>query len=376
MSLETEVRAVRGAKNIWACSRALMERGPCIIPVLVAEMGLDELTGQGCLGDLLTAQSDPDALPALLGALEAHRPHTLSVLGALGAHRSDAARSALYRFIDDGDEWARAQRSEAIRALGNNGDARTLEYLQRRMSALCGGADFDELERLCKLAEEQFETGILVELVSTIVAMSKLGSMEFAAVVPFLLCRRYVTEFDAYVVRERAAAALQHLADPSIWGALTLAPDPDVEVRRHICRALYHWGAPEGVPALIAMLDDTDYEVAGNSALYVEGLLGEVGAAPDWTERWKQLREGCEPGVPLRGGVPLDIGRLILDLEEHRDLVAELQLFTGETFGQLPFRDLREQDQLIAASRAWWKLNQDAYPAGHVYRYGRAWSDD
>lgn len=377
----TLARALRTAPagEVKALGEAIVGLGPAAIEALVAELQTEELGRAGILEDLIEAQRHPEAVPALLAALEKEGPHERSVLRALGWHADRRAGEALMEYVAQSPAYKHVQRQVAIEALGRMGDPRGMEFLSGKASRLLREEGEAELALMCQEAEDAHEMGPLVTLLTTAVALGRLGSMDLAWVPVRLLSRASIHEDYDAIVRERAAAALTHVAGPQVQEALHKAVrDDNVEVRRHAVRGLYLWGTPSEVPGLLSALDDDDHETRHNAGIYLSWMLDPEAdphaslSAESWRELWRALEPQVRPGVPMRGGAPLDIGHLIESLERRgRDGVWELTRLTNADFSPLPYVPTEAQPRPQQRARLWWEHNAERFAPGLLYRYGR-----
>jgi len=222
----------------WEAARAHL------LPVLIGALRDEAWWIRRAAAEILGNIGDPQAVPALIGALRDERDKggwvrwaAAEALGKVGT----PALSDLIRVLQDKDWMARWA---AAGALGKIGDSRALPNLI--------GALQDENEDVRKVAAE---------------SLGKIGDPQ---AIPTLI---EALRDESWLVRHAATEALGRIGISAVPALLRALEDEGAEVRRAAAEALGEIGDPQTVPALVATLRDKDWGVR-RAAVWALGKIG------------------------------------------------------------------------------------------------------
>jgi HEAT repeat protein len=351
------------------------------------------------------------ALPALADALRvADEDRVLLLRGIIASIHDPDAIGLLVELTRDSDINVS---TAAFEALGKSGDARAIEPLARELRRTAGAErairalgnlrNTAAVPKLLAHAGELLEGAVDTEGVDALVARSadegpwrleqllevagalaKLNQHQLAFV-PVKLSRHgreHPDDWEAAMVRVKAARTLQYVVGPGVFAALVSAlDDPDREIREMALRGGLYLGCKEFVPHLIDHINPDDVELGRLAYSTLRDLVGQWPASefveevrPGELQQWWAMEERrFSSGTVYRLGEPLDVLRLIRLLEDREARVwirHELEIVTGVEFGESIADSASDGDRLITQASTWWESEGHRFRRGSLYKFG------
>jgi hypothetical protein len=224
----------------------------------------------------------------------------------------------------------------------------------------------------------------LEQLLEVAGALAKLNQHQLAFV-PVMLSRHgreHPDDWEAAMVRVKAARTLQYVVGPGVFAAVVSAlDDPDREIREMALRAGLYLGCKEFIPHLIHHISPDDVELGRLAYSILHDIVGEWPAAElvekirpgELQQWWATEQQKFSNGTVYRLGEPLDVLRLIRMLEDRQAWVwirHELEIITGVEFSQYVTDSSSDSDGLIAQASTWWESEGHRFRRGVLHKFG------
>lgn len=339
--------------------RALGREGVAALPRLADAIRTAEPPEKVRLGQAFLRIPPAGAEEVLLSVLD--DPDTelrTSAYTALGLTGAQAAVEPLAARLLDGNR-DESEQAWAAGALGALGQTEGLAPLRLRLSQL---EQADEIE---------YRATVTIALIS---ALGMLGDHTHAD----LLRRLY--EGSDLIKKLEAVKAMKGVVFPGILRLLNEILGNEMEepeIRMDALEALYFVGLVESIEFLVNRAGDADEQIAARARLRLEMLAGrsfsDAAAATQW---WAGNSAQFDAQNSCRFGKPILIAELIERIQEPGgiwlDIIAEIRLLTGQSFGLSSYTWLQEaeRDEVRARIEAWWSENAARFEPGGLYKHG------
>jgi HEAT repeat protein len=303
-----------------------------------------------------------------------------AAIDAIGFSHSDGAVHVLGDLLGATSPY----RDRVVRALGELGDPRGLEFLTTEATRIVAEPqDRSALEAAIQQARESEDPSILRYYIAIGVALAKLGDHALAHPIGVLSAYDRATQEDpeSHIIRLEATHGLRILVGHEQFSRLVDAlHDSSEEVRESAMRAMLLLGAKQAVAAWLDLERSGD-PLAGLAHSMIHELVGEWPAGTEFADRsddaqryaWWDDRES-----KFLAGTTYRFGRLAWppDLFSHldaQDVVEDLHVITGMNFAlhvdpSLALDGVPDAVRWTAA--AWWDANGSRFDHGRLYKYG------
>ncbi|MDH5651339.1 MAG: HEAT repeat domain-containing protein [Gammaproteobacteria bacterium] len=352
---------------------------PVIEPVINAiRHGFPGATWRLCI--ILREIKDSQIIPVLLELINDENSD-LAIAAFLGLSQIDDAKviEQLQEYLVDSDKPP-TRRALSAEALGNIGKTVAIDTLNSVAAALISEPDVSPAFSNDGAGSDLYvDEDMIIVLIKSIVALAKMGKHDF--INSIILLSKYSSE-DPYsedeVIRSMAVDSMQYTVGLGVVDSLMKSiQDEYYEVREKAIEAMFYIGTKECICELVKRLEKEDSVLADNILVRVSDLTGlpfqELQGISNLYEWWSSIEKEYESGICYRLGKPINLEDVIILLEiphKREQVIKELRLITGESFGLNEYESLDRQNILFMNAKTWWTKNCDVYKNGCLYKYG------